>query len=313
VLLLLGLALGGGADGLEAAPAAAAAAPAPLERMLTVDGVERAYLIHVPAAWDRRAPIALLFVFHGAGADAESMVRATGFEAWAEAEPTLIVYPRARRATKRFDVDGTRAKPGVDVRFVDVLLERLKARFPLDLTRICATGFSNGGAFCYRLAADRSTTFAAIAPVGGYLPASVTEGPEVPVPTLHVHGADDRRVPPPLPVPLTDERLPDEFLGRLTWVTMNTGPQRVLVTTAPFVVEGASRGQFVDFVEAPGRPVVRYLLLLGEGHVWSGGPGGAVSREIWTFLRANPRTPPPAQAPVGAAAPAPSGATAPTR
>jgi polyhydroxybutyrate depolymerase len=285
--------LGRGADA-QAAPAAAV--PAPVERTIDVDGVERAYLIHVPASWDRRAPIALLLVFHGAGSDAESMVKATGFEAWAETEPTLIVYPRARRATKRFDVDGTRAKPGVDVRFVDVLLERLKARFPLDLTRIYATGFSNGGAFCYRLAADRATTIAAIAPVGGYLPATVTEGPQVPVPTLHVHGTDDRRVPPPL---TPDPARLDAVFQEMKWILWNTRGRPAQPWSA-FEV-GGLQGMRLVLGDPAGAGVVQFLLLAGEGHVWSGGRGGPVSREIWTFLRAHPR------------APATAAASAPTR
>ena len=265
----------------------ACAAAGPVERAIEVDGVSRSYLISVPAAWDGKAAVAVLFVFHGAGSDAESMVRATGFEAWAGAragaatEPTLIVYPRALRSTRRYDVDGAAGRVSADVRFVDLLLERLRQRFPVDAARVYATGFSNGAALCYRLAADRAQVFAAIAPVAGFVPASLTAGPPQPVPTLHAHGSADRRVPSP--------RLPLEAGDRVAaWARWNgcTGEPALTVLggTAPLVVRRAA-------FTGP-TPASDTLLLLFEGqdHAWPGGAGGVLSREVWAFLRAHPRS-----------------------
>lgn len=122
-----------------------------VEREIVVRGETRSYLIHVPATWNRSRPLPVLFVFHGTGSDAESMVRATGFDALSDAEPMLVVYPRATGRVKRYEVDPPAGRTSADVELVDAILARLRERFPLDARRIWATGFSNGAALCYRL------------------------------------------------------------------------------------------------------------------------------------------------------------------
>ena len=140
----------------------ASAAAESTEREIVVDGATRSYLIHVPKAWDRARPLPVLFVFHGAGSDAESMVRATGFDGMAAGTNMIVVYPRAPSPVLRYEVDPPAGRDSADVRLVDALLERLRARFPVDSRRIWATGFSNGAAFCYRLAAERPRVIAAM-------------------------------------------------------------------------------------------------------------------------------------------------------
>ncbi len=262
------------------------------EREIVVAGAQRSYLVHVPATWDRLRPIPVLFVFHGAGSDAESMAPATGFEALAAVTNMLIVTPRAPARTKRFEVDPPTGRPSSDVAFVDAILARLRERFPVDARRIWATGFSNGAALCYRLAAERPQVVAAIAPVAGYLPSLVRESPVVPVPLLHVHGAADRRVAAP--------RLSgDPEAAVATWARWNgAGPTPVvdlLPGTGGLVVRRATyRGP-------TSRSDAQLLLVEGADHVWSGGPSGVISRTILEFLVAHPRD----EAAIPASAPPP--------
>lgn len=252
----------------------------PLEREIQVEGATRSYLIHVPSAWDRARPVALLFVFHGAGSDAESMVRATGFDALAEQEPTLVVYPRAPQRTRRYDVEPPAGRTSADVRFVDLLLLRLKERFPVDPRRVYATGFSNGAALCYRLAAERPAVFAAIAPVAGYLPGGLSAGPAVPVPLLHVHGTRDGRVPPPAAT--GDPSGPIATWAR--WNGCTRGPEvSTLGGTSPLVLRR------VALAGATPRSDTVLVLAEGQDHAWAGGPGGPVTRLVWDFLRAHPQ------------------------
>lgn len=272
--------------GLIRSPTAAAAS---VEREIVVGGATRSYLVHVPATWDQVRPIPVLFVFHGAGSDAESMVHATGFEALAAVTNMLVVYPRAPARTKRYEVDPPPGRPSADVELVDAILMRLRERFPVDPRRIWATGFSNGAAFCYRLAAERPQIVAAIAPVAGYLPSLVRAAPVIPVPLLHVHGASDRRVVAP------GLSSPDSAVA--TWARWN----------------GAGNGPALDKLPGTGGLVVRralfqgptprstaqLLLVEGDDHVWSGGPAGVISRAILEFLVAHPLDEPK---PAGAAA-----------
>src|SRR5690606_9365848 len=81
-----------------------------------------------------------------------------------------------------------------DVGFLDALLDDALSRWPLDPSRVYATGISNGGMMSYRLAADLNDRIAAIAPVAGSL---VHDPPSLPrgVPTIHFHGTHDEFVP----------------------------------------------------------------------------------------------------------------------
>src|SRR5262249_8742748 len=112
----------------------------------------------------------------------------------ADASPMLVVYPRAPAPALRYEVDPPPGRASADVLLFDAILARLRERFAIDPRRVYSTGFSNGAAFCYRLAAGRPSVVAAIAPVAGYLPDLSREGTTVPVPVLHVHGTADERV-----------------------------------------------------------------------------------------------------------------------
>jgi poly(3-hydroxybutyrate) depolymerase len=259
---------------LLASAAGPRGAIAGVEREIEVGGETRSYAIHVPESWDRKRPIPVLFVFHGAGGTATSMVVATGFDEMSEKTNMVVVYPEARRGDRRYDVDAGAGGANDDVRFVDALLERIRARFPVDERRVWATGFSNGAAFCYRLAAERSETFAAIAPVAGYLPRLARAATAVPVPLIHVHGSADGVVGVgSSPVP--------------AWARRNGA------TKGP--VEGKLSGsewldvKTVSFEGPTPRSDARLLLVDGGKHEWSGGPGGPISKAILEFLVAHPR------------------------
>jgi polyhydroxybutyrate depolymerase len=59
------------------------------------------------------------------------------------------------------------------LKFVDAIIETLRAKYAVDDSRIYATGFSNGGFFCYLLWAERPQIFAAVAPGAASLVSSI--------------------------------------------------------------------------------------------------------------------------------------------
>ncbi len=140
-------------------------------RRLAVHGVQRTYLLHVPASLDRTTPAPLVLVLHGAGGRGAGFARHTGFSELAEERGFIAVYPDGIR--RRWN-DGRSAGPSQDdVGFIRSLLDTLKTEFAIDTRRIYATGISNGAMFSYRLACDLPGVFAAIAPVAGALPAEL--------------------------------------------------------------------------------------------------------------------------------------------
>lgn len=270
-----------------------------VERRIDVDGVPRTYRIHVPATWDRVRPLPVLFVFHGAGGDPESM-RPTGFEDLAAGTNMLVVYPAAIGPGRRYDVEPAPGRNSADVRFVDALLARLRERFPVDDARIWATGFSNGAAFCYRLAVERFGVIAAIAPVAGYLPGLPEARLAGPVPTLHVHGAADDVVGSSGAPSFAEATV-------ATWAARNGARTRrapvALTGTGGLVVRKTA------FEGATGRSDTQLLLVEGVGHAWPGAPGGPVTRAILDFFLAHPR-PAPATRPENPLVGKPFGSTA---
>src|SRR5687767_7096561 len=156
---------------LCAAPVAAQSGDDGELRTLEVADVRRTYLLHLPPSREPSHPIPLLFVFHGAGGDAEGFARHTGLTGAATARGYAVVYPNG--VNRRWsDGRGTRSTAD-DVGFVRLLLDSLRSELPLDARRIYATGISNGAGLAFRLACDLPGTFAAIAPVAGALAAAL--------------------------------------------------------------------------------------------------------------------------------------------
>lgn len=263
--------------------AASAAPQANVERQIEVGGSLRSYVIHVPSTWDRAKAIPVLFAFHGAGSSPEDLIRGAGFDALADQKPMLVVYPRAPRNVGRFDVDPPAGRVSADVMLVDALLERLRGRFLLDERRIFAVGFSNGAAFCYRLAAERPQVIAAISPCAGYLPTLTRSTSAIPVPLLHVHGAADDRVSGP--GLLADPESPVAVWAR--WNGCTHGPD-----VSPVADLGRLTAKRAAYTGPTSRSDAQLVLIDGVGHTWAGGPGGAVTVLVRDFLFSHPKDEP---------------------
>jgi polyhydroxybutyrate depolymerase len=161
-------------------------------------GETRTYLVHTPPDLPP-GPVPLVLVLHGAGGSGRQMEAMSGFSAVADREGFLAVYPDGLRRvwndgrhgalTKRDTVD--------DVGFLLALLDRIAAARALDRARVYATGISNGGFLCYRLANDHADRFAAIAPVVTGLSTEVANAfhPSAPVAVFAIQGTEDPLVP----------------------------------------------------------------------------------------------------------------------
>ncbi|MEX2205699.1 MAG: PHB depolymerase family esterase, partial [Myxococcota bacterium] len=161
----------------------------------------RAQLHRAPAPdYPTRAPLPLLFAFHGGGGNASGFQAYAGLDAPADARGFAVVYPNGSgRFAKRLLTWNAgdccayaQQHEADDVGFALAILADLARDLPLDRTRVYATGHSNGGMMSYRLAAEAATRIAAIAPVAG-ADMTRTFAPEAPVAVLHVHSVDDPR------------------------------------------------------------------------------------------------------------------------
>ena len=159
---------------------------------ITVDGLERTYILHVPETVSNPAP--LVFVLHGGGGNGKGMIKLTGFNKVSDENGFIVCYPDGidkhwndgRKVNKSY-------KNGVevnDVKYISLLIDSLESQYVIDSARIYVCGISNGGMMSFRLGCELNSKIAAIAPVAismsEYLYSSCKPGK--PVPLMYIFG-----------------------------------------------------------------------------------------------------------------------------
>lgn len=288
---------------------------------VTVNGLERTYLVHVPAAYKPQTPSAVVIMLHGGGGTGRAALWETGWADKSEKEGFLAVFPNAMardparpshfsRNPQLWNDGSDRFYPGQkapdDVRFIAALLDDLSARFSVDERRIFVTGFSNGASMSFRVGAELSQRIAAIAPVAGALwfdipavqppvslcyitgtadPLNLIEGG---VPKLATGASDKVRAKPKPPVR-------DSILK---WARAIGCPVEPTATTDANGVRTETYASGKDGAEAV------YIAVEGLGHTWAGGRSilpeimvGKTSNKInateviWEFFQKHAKSP----------------------
>lgn len=170
----------------------------------------RSYDVHVPARYDGRAELPLVVVLHGAFSGPRKIARETGWNALADREGFVVLYPAGRgllgllRQWNSGHCCGPSHAKGVDdVGYVMEAVADASARLRLDRARIYVVGHSNGGMLAHRIAAERSSAVAGAAVVAGTIggkpsaeaPEWQVPPPARPVPVILVHGRADPSIP----------------------------------------------------------------------------------------------------------------------
>jgi polyhydroxybutyrate depolymerase len=170
-------------------------------KTVSVDGVTRTYILHVPASYQATQPSAAVLLLHGGGGSASTIGAATsntggGFNAFADLKGFIAIYPDS--VSGNWD-DGreTITQRTNDVAFINALLDAVAKDYSLDTKRVFASGISNGGMMTQRLACELPGRLAAIAAVAANMPSALTAGcnPTQPVPVALFSGDADPLMP----------------------------------------------------------------------------------------------------------------------
>jgi len=312
MLVAIGLVMTVAACGAEPTPSTpAAAAPTTTaereqpdhEQTVTVDGVERSFVVHTPAASPAGDRLPVVIVLHGGGADARAAMAQTGMSELADRAGFLAVYPQGNA---RFGGTQLTWNAGAccgyavdqqvdDIAFLATVIDQVVRDHQGDPDRVYVTGFSNGGMLAYRAGCELTDRIAAIAPVAGSL-VGVDCRPSAPLSVLIFHGTADQQIPyeggespargdthPRLDPPVADTTA--------FWAAHNR-------CSAP-TTEQVNPNTTLQRHGCPDGVEIGLYTIDGGGHDWPGGPstrGGAnpetlvASPLIWDFFQQHTRT-----------------------
>ena len=162
---------------------------------LVHDGIDREYIIYIPNSYDGTSAVPLLFNFHGFGGSASEFINDADMRAEAEANSFILVYPQGSclNGASHWNpcpIDGDNKSTADDIGFVETMISEISSQYNLDMERIYAAGYSNGGMMAYGLANYKSDLIAAVASVSGAMLNCI--GPTShPMPVVHLHGTSD--------------------------------------------------------------------------------------------------------------------------
>lgn len=120
--------------------------------------------VYLPEDIQKDEKLPLVLDMNCTGGDPQSEAVSNGWDKEAVKERLIVVSPEYNDAATYSEVDY----------MMDVVDEAIK-RYPVDETRIYATGFSNGGALSVALASRHPERFAAISASGWMIPAENTD------------------------------------------------------------------------------------------------------------------------------------------
>lgn len=245
---------------------------------IQVDGVKRTYLINLPPNYYLRNNFSLVIALHGGGGDAYQFEKSSLLTEKANNEKFIVVYPEGKFRNKLLPIRTWNAgsccaysvEANVDdVKFISVLIDTLIHSYKINSRKVYATGHSNGGMMCYRLACELSEKIAAIAPNSSTMVVTVPCNPLRAMPILHMHSILDENVPYDGGVVLrTGSPSPalDSVFG--VWSTINNCTQKDTLRNDSLYRE-------VVWSNANNTVAINYYLTMDGGHSWPGGKSGS--------------------------------------
>ncbi|OQP60711.1 hypothetical protein A3860_32450 [Niastella vici] len=278
---------------------------------ITVDHLNRSFIVYLPKSYSTAQKTPVIFLFHGGGANAGSMLNISDkndFTAISERENIILV---ALQGIDKSWNDGRQTKANKqnidDIKFVAKVLQYMELNYAVDTTRIYATGISNGGFMVSRIGCEMGNRFAAIAAVAATMGSDTpyaTCSPTFTLPVMYIHGTED---------PLVHFNGGAKTIGAEgayvshqkvleKWIIINKCNPRPEVTSLPDIaIDGTSISKEVYAAGKSGAEVIGYTVNNG-GHTWPGGKQylpkimiGRLSRDmnacevIWDFFKLHHR------------------------
>ena len=163
------------------------------------DGINRVYVLYIPNSYDGTSAVPVLFNFHGFGDNASDYMNNADMRAVAESDTFILVYPQGSCSDgsshwNPCPTGGDNKSTADDVGYVESMISEISSQYNVDIKRIYAAGYSNGGMMAYGLANYKSDLIAAVASVSGAMLDCIGSTSH-PMPVVHLHGTSDGVLP----------------------------------------------------------------------------------------------------------------------
>jgi polyhydroxybutyrate depolymerase len=137
--------------------------------------------------------------FHGFGGSASDYMQEADMRSLAEADTFILIYPQGSCLDglshwNACPLGGDNKSDADDFGFIESMITEISSQYNLDMERIYAAGYSNGGMMAYGLANYKSDLIAAVASVSGTM-LDCTGPTNHPMPVVHLHGTSDGVLP----------------------------------------------------------------------------------------------------------------------
>jgi polyhydroxybutyrate depolymerase len=171
-----GLGTAGTGTAGAAGTGAAAGAPAPVmcpstpiapgetNRSVTIMGMKRTFILHIPASYTGKTPTPLVVDFHPLGQTNQFQKGNSGYQAVSEKEGFIVAWPQGIQNVWNVGACCTQSRDIDDVAFAKALVADVASVACVDPKRVYADGYSMGGGMSHYLGCHGADVFATVVP-----------------------------------------------------------------------------------------------------------------------------------------------------
>ena len=251
-------------------------------QIIVHDGIDREYILYIPDSYNGMNPVPLMLNFHGFGGNASDFMEYADMRSIAESDTFILVYPQGSCSDgsshwNPCPIGGDNKSTADDVGFIESMIDEISSQYNVDMKRIYAAGYSNGGMMAYGLAHYKSERIAAVASISGVM-LDCTGPPSHPMPVLHLHGTSDGVLP------YNGNSYYNSAHSTLDyWINFNNS------TTNPTTNSDNSGGMTIEhyvYDQGDSNVSVEHYKYIGAEHVWFNATyqGQTTSELVWNFV-----------------------------
>ncbi len=263
-------------------------------QVVSSETIVREYILYVPTNYDAATATPLVINMHGFGGCAADHAEEIGgfynFNDLADQENFIVAYPQGAWRPEKDDTYWEPGDTGVenlydnDVYFLEQLVSEIDIEYNVDMNKVFACGYSNGGMMAYSLACNSSSLFSGIGIMSGALLDDDCTL-DNPVPIITFHGVAD------FVLPYNGDQWYASVEETINfWLDQNNIPQSSLVSTE------LNNGDVVrdEYIGDTENSCVTLYTIHEEwgdagGHVWFSDDidGTNPSQIMWDFFNGN--------------------------